>query len=356
MDVSLRRAFTLVELLVVIAIIGILIALLLPAVQAAREAARRAQCTNNLKQLGLALHNYHDQWHLFPPSESRPETNKVAINSAGNGGAYVNWVILILPFMEQQPLYDQFNRNLPISDVANAVPRSQKLSTMLCPSDPYNQVPFNGTAYSRTASFGDNWARGNYAANGSLCHRLYSTSETWYGAFADSGGWQLLDRRGAMGVNASVGIAGILDGTSNTILVGEIRAGFVTADERGTWALGNAAGSSLWAHGGMYGDDYGINSRELNADDNAGCQPARDAAGSAEALRDRGMACYPNGSSNQQGMRSLHPGGGNVCLADGSTRFISETIQVRPSSTTTPSVWDRLNLSADNQPLSADSF
>ncbi len=350
MNISRRCAFTLVELLVVIAIIGILIALLLPAVQAAREAARRAQCTNNLKQLGLALHNYHDQWHTFPPSESRPSSGY------STSGAYLNWVILILPFMEQQPLYDEFNRNLPISDAANAVPRGRQLSTMLCPSDPYNRTPFNGSANSRTASLGDGWARGNYAANGSLAFRRYSSTDTWCAAYPESAGWRQPGRIGVMGVNSSVGIAGILDGTSNTLLVGEIRAGIVTADERGTWALGSAAGSSLWAHGGMYGDAYGINCRSLNADDTLGCSAAISAAGSEEALRDLGMSCYSSGDGNQQGMRSLHPGGGNVCLADGSTRFISETIQVRPSSTTTPSVWDRLNLSADNQPLSADSF
>jgi len=350
MNTSRRNAFTLVELLVVIAIIGILIALLLPAVQAAREAARRAQCVNNLKQLGLALHNYHDQWHTFPPSESRPYTDR------STSGAYLNWVILVLPFMEQQPLYNEFNRNLPINNAANAAARGRQINAMLCPSDPNNQTRFNGSANGRTSSLGDGWARGNYAANGSLCFRRHSTTDSWCGAFADSLGWQQADRRGVMGVNSSVGIAGILDGTSNTLLVGEIRAGLVQADERGTWALGSAAGSSLWAHGGMYGDAYGINCRSLNSDDTLGCQAAIDAAGSAEALRDLGLSCYPSGDGNQHGVRSLHPGGANVCLADGSTRFVSETIQAKPSSTTNPSVWDRLNLSSDNQPLSAESF
>src|SRR6188474_2683919 len=95
--VSLRRAFTLVELLVVIAIIGVLVALLLPAVQAAREAARRMSCSNNLKQLSLALHNYEDTHKTLPP--------------AGIDSNQMSWTVLLLPYMEQKPLYDQFNFN-----------------------------------------------------------------------------------------------------------------------------------------------------------------------------------------------------------------------------------------------------
>jgi len=123
-----RVGFTLVELLVVIAIIGILVALLLPAVQAAREAARRTQCTNNLKQLGLALHNYHDTYKSFPAR---------GVFGAANTGppmrAYHHtWIEAILPFIEQQPLYDSVNHNAPVWGqpiVGTAVP------AILCPSD-----------------------------------------------------------------------------------------------------------------------------------------------------------------------------------------------------------------------------
>lgn len=351
MDFFRRQAFTLVELLVVIAIIGVLIALLLPAVQAAREAARRMQCTNNIKQIGLALHGYHDQWNCFPPSESRPPST----SNPAAGTAYVNWVILILPFMEQLSVYNEFDRTLPITNAANATARGRIISTMLCPSDPYNQTPFNGTTYNTTKDYGDGWARGNYAANGTLAHRWYSTTTVYSGAFPNSAGWKSNAHRGVMGVNSSVGIAGITDGTSNTILVGEIRAGIVEADERGTWALGSASGSSLWCHSGIY-DAYGINSRGTSADDSVGCQAARDAAGSPEALRDMGMACYAGGTGNQQGVRSMHPGGANMGLADGSVRFIGESIQAKPSSESKPSVWDRLNASADGQTISAGSF
>src|SRR6266542_1460478 len=111
--------FTLIELLVVIAIIAILIALLLPAVQQAREAARRTQCRNVLKQFGLALHNYHDTFRAFPPGHlHRGLFDGVAdtANAAGNGGTGFDWTTMMLPYMDQAPLYNQFNLNVPISN------------------------------------------------------------------------------------------------------------------------------------------------------------------------------------------------------------------------------------------------
>jgi len=329
-----HRGFTLVELLVVIAIIGILIALLLPAIQSAREAARQLTCRNNLKQLGLALHGYHDANGKFPPSAVR------------HGGAHENWVIKILPFMEEQPLYDQFELNLDISHPDNKTARSTPLSVMTCPSDSYNGEPFNGAGHGPTASFNNNWARGNYAANGALGHR----------GGADSPGWRSNTRRGVMGVKCSVSIKGIRDGTSHTILLGEIRAGICPQDERGTWAMSNCA-SSLWAHGGVEGDAYGPNCRMESSDDCLGCSRAQAAAGGAAALAQMGMGCFPEDlGSSQQGARSMHAGGVNTCFADGSVHFIGNEVQSIPSSDQNLSVWDRLNASSDGQPLPGGPF
>ncbi len=331
---EIHRGFTLVELLVVIAIIGILIGLLLPAVQAAREAARRLTCNNNLKQLGLALHGYHGQHRTFPPSAIQ------------QGGVHENWVIKILPFLEQKQLFDQFDLDFEISHPVNEPARSTHLAVMTCPTDTYNREPFSGSGHPPTASFNDHWARGNYGANGALGHR----------GDADSPGWRIPTRRGVMGVGCSVSIEFIRDGTSNTLLLGEIRAGVCSQDERGTWAMSNCA-SSLWAHGGVDGDAYGPNCKLENSDDCLGCSRARAAFGGGAALAQKGMGCFPEDlGSSQQGARSLHAGGVNTCFADGSVHFISDDIQAKPSSDENLSVWDRLNASSDGQPLSAGSF
>jgi prepilin-type N-terminal cleavage/methylation domain-containing protein len=362
MGKSFRRGFTLVELLVVITIIGILIALLLPAVQAAREAARRAQCQNNLKQLGLALLNYESTHKIFPPSSTwspaATAADKAKIETSNNAGLRENWVILILPFLEQQGLFDQFNLALPIPNAANQSPRSVRLSVMLCPTDGNNRRPFNGSSSSLTGNLGDNWARGNYAANAALAFMTYQWHGSGSAAFDDSPGWRSPTFRGVMGANASVGVSEIRDGTSNTVLVGEIRSGLASYDTRGTWAMSGGCPSALWAHG-YYGDDYGPNCANSRADDELGCPDLWANLGGEAAVARMGMPCSSPGGSGypnfQQTTRSLHPGGVQVVLADGSVHFLSNSIDTS-TTTSRASVWDRLMLSADNQPVPAGAF
>jgi len=131
---SRRAAFTLIELLVVIAIIGVLVSLLLPAVQQAREAARRAQCTNNLKQLGLALHNYHDAHRVFPAAylaDTRDASRDPNTFDGPNGFA---WGTMLLPALDQSPLYNQFDLGRPCWDPVNAAPARTRLPVFLCPT------------------------------------------------------------------------------------------------------------------------------------------------------------------------------------------------------------------------------
>jgi len=349
------RGFTLVELLVVITIIGILIALLLPAVQAAREAARRAQCINNLKQIALALHNYHSTYKIFPPSSVwRPGTAD-NIQRLNNPNLSENWVILILPFLEQQALRDAFDLSRYITDPVNERPRGTALSVMLCPSDAYNRTPYNGSQYNQ----GANWARGNYAANAAL-GKMTVNGHTGYGgtesaATDASSGWRHPLIRGVMGANTSVSIDEIRDGTSQTILVGEIRAGVVPIDPRGVWAMSGGCPSALWSHG-YIGDANGPNAPYLNADDTNGCSDTRSAVGGAERLAQMGMPCAEGSRPNyQQAARSMHPGGIHAAMADGSVHFISDYVQTGTSQTNL-GVWDRLNLSADGLPMSAGSY
>jgi prepilin-type N-terminal cleavage/methylation domain-containing protein len=348
--------FTLVELLVVIAIIGVLVSLLLPAVQAARAAARRTQCVNNLKQLGLALLNYETARKVLPPASewlagARPDDLR------GNLGP--NWIIRILPQMENQSTYAAFDLKLPINDTKNGLARSVVLPGLLCPEDTFNQQAFQGSLQPSTQHYGDNWARGNYAANGALDLQQSSSSGQslgandnipWGAALPTSSGWQSDFRRGVMGANVALRVAQISDGTSNTVLVGEIRAGIVPIDTRGVWAMSGACPSSLWGHG-YIGDDNGPNNLLPNGDDVLSCgEIVREVGGMGELLKER-MGCSTFRTANiQQTMRSQHVGGVHCCFADGSVHFISDSIEIS-SNNKCCSTWDRLNLSADGQTL-----
>jgi prepilin-type N-terminal cleavage/methylation domain-containing protein/prepilin-type processing-associated H-X9-DG protein len=332
-----HSGFTLVELLVVIAIIGVLVALLLPAVQAAREAARRSQCINNIKQLALACMTYHDTRESFPPALTYSEaalmrrgntpTHMVGINANPFHGP--NWAIMILPYLEQQTLYARFDLKEFISADINREPRGHNIETMLCPTD----SAFNTQRFEVPAAMGgDNWARGNYGANSSLSHMqqdnvAYSPKHTdsapvWFGT-----GWAagLSWTRGIMGGNTSLSIKQIEDGTSNTVLLTELRAGLSPGDRRGIWAMGMAGASSVWAH--STDDCVGPNSCKSGADNILGSNRAVAEIGES-AFNENCMGISATGSTSfQAAPRSQHVGGINVAFADGSVSFITENIE-----------------------------
>jgi prepilin-type N-terminal cleavage/methylation domain-containing protein/prepilin-type processing-associated H-X9-DG protein len=350
------RGFTLVELLVVITIISILIGLLLPAVQSAREAARRLQCSNNLHQLGLALHSYHNAFKIFPPSSVWKTNGKVDPNrvaQSNDAGLAENWVILILPQLDQQNLRNSFNLDKPIPDATNAAARGTVLQAMLCPTDSFNRKPFMGSASpGKTDKIGDNWARGNYGANASIDYMFSGgpsgTGTAWTGRYV----------RGIMGANVSLRIDDIHDGATNTILIGELRAGLIPQDTRGVWAMSGACPSALWSHG-FLSDANGPNSNATQSDDPRTCTDIQAAVGGATPLVQLGMSCYAGDSPDvQQASRSMHAGGVNVCLADGSVRFISDFIELGTNGTPPAclGVWDKLNLSNDGLPIDASKF
>ncbi|MGQ0635456.1 MAG: DUF1559 domain-containing protein [Planctomycetaceae bacterium] len=194
MPCRFRRGFTLIELLVVIAVIAVLVSLLLPAVQQVREAARRAACKNNLKQLGLALHNYHDTHRVFPPGylyRRGPQGENVL----GFG-----WGAMILPQLEQANLYGQFNFNAPIFDAANEPARTRHLPVFLCPSVPVSQGKFV-----EMGPVPENYAMGCYVASFGTPD-LDDTQEKRSGMFSR---------------NSFTRVADVSDGLGNTLLAGE---------------------------------------------------------------------------------------------------------------------------------------
>ncbi len=352
-----RFGFTLVELLVVIAIIGILIALLLPAVQAAREAARRLQCTGNMKQLGVALHSYHDSFDIFPPAATWPVGSNMDASYNGNIGP--NWVVLILPYLEQQGLHDMFQLDLPLTDVANAPARGSSLKVMLCPSDPYNRTKFDATSHRSVNHFGGVWGRGNYAANGGFGYMsmgAHCDSVDGHGCNARPENWTYWKVRGVMGANLATKLVDITDGSSNTFMLLEIRAGVNHSDLRGSWAMNGAGPSAVAAHG-FQGDARGPNASFIRSDDVASCAASRILVGGERAMAQLGMGCFHTSSAPQRqaAARSMHPGGIHVVLADGSVQWINDYIEVSVDHNHI-SVWDRLNLPTDGLVVDADAW
>lgn len=281
--------FTLVELLVVIAVISLLIALLLPAVQAAREAARRTQCKNNLKQIGLALHNYHDVHQTFPPACIRP----VGYVDNGRDRPRSTWAIAILPMLEQANLYQQFNGLIDSTDASNLTATSATVTFYLCPSDPDTSIPFEPI-------LGAKYSRSNYAAS--------FGSASWGIQF-----WRDPKYRGVMGQNTALRMRDITDGLTNTVCVTEIRAVLSARDNRGVWAFPAAGASSA-------GLDCDKECQGINGD------PATDwipyCGGTAGQL----PCTFQNTAESNAGPRSRHSLLAHVLLSDGSVRGLSESM------------------------------
>ena len=341
-----RPGFTLIELLVVIAIIAVLIALLLPAVQSAREAARRAQCVNNLKQLGLALHNYESSQGSFPPGGIADESLAGARGDiwGGTGGNnLLSWRAMVLPYMEGNPVYNALNVNRAVSSASGGDQWTAYMTInngWICPSDdnfqgagpgyrnssgvwgnyPNGTTPTNpstGQADTRipvsnyAGSFGDNYCVGV----------LTSPQPPWETPVAGfppagqprigfNGFWGTSNSGGTLrGIFAyriagvpTTTIASITDGTSNTVFVGEVLPA-------------QAADSNFWNHNGCtFGTSMPINWETLRVP----------ASGTPF-----GIADYKNRFSYaSKGAKSRHPGGVNMLFCDGSVKFIKNSISL----------------------------
>ncbi len=391
-----RRAFTLIELLVVIAIIAVLIALLLPAVQAAREAARRSQCVNNMKQLLLGLHNFESANGAFPKGVNQPFLNGLdqitgsdSLGSDQTEPFGPNWAIMILPFIEQQALYNASNvlgypgwagpysvpgassapnASMYNMDWANATVRSTRVNVFVCPTDPNNGAdkffctPSDASNYpqyapkdQRTGAILTNWARGNYGAvqgatdpdhvmNG--VDGLVSSSGHPYLPFPG------VSKSGMMSLNFGTTIAGVTDGLSNTAAIAELRVGLGSMDIRGTWAIGLGS-ASLAGHAKNYNPtpNNKLGLPPGNCNDGGDEMQAGDVMGMLypkAAQQGMGFNCS-GGNFNSGGQsRSLHAGGVNVGFGDGSVRFIKDSVSQR--------VWFNLLVRKDGTVMSSDQY
>jgi prepilin-type N-terminal cleavage/methylation domain-containing protein len=278
-----RIAFTLVELLVVIAIIGILIALLLPAVQAAREAARRMSCTNNLKQMGLALHNYADTYRVFPPSDTSPLHSNEFTTRTPQRWHIHSWRSLILPFAEHQPLHDSMDFNVSALHANNLAAVGEMPPLYRCPS-------YAGPEYSQHADytqFSATCAIANYAAMGAS-----DVGHIW----AQASGYR---PDGPIYPQSETRPADVKDGTSLTMFVVETREEefMVWTDGRTSSVVASPYDISNWP-------SYAAPEISLNF------TPYFD---------------YPD-PRVLWGPSSMHPGGALHAMGDGSVQFVSETI------------------------------
>ena len=304
-----RRGFTLIELLVVIAIIAVLIALLLPAVQAAREAARRIQCTNNLKQLALATQNYHDIHGRFPLGALGKDTT----TGLYPANAYRQpFIVGVLPFLEAGTLFSSYNMNLQFEVVANQTVRGASVASLNCPSDTTPRVFFKtATDYDVKGSYGVNWGQGTYFAP-------VFKGPYWlaYGA----------------------AIAEVVDGTSNTLELLEVIQ------------TPSPSSDVLDRRGRMWNDDSGCYQVSTQLAPNS---PLPDLS----VCLNNPVPQTPcvNGNTTgaasttfYMGSRSRHPGGVNAALCDGSVRFIKNTIGLP--------TWKALSSINGGEVVSADQY
>jgi hypothetical protein len=241
--------------------------------------------------------------------------------------------------MEEQALHDAFDLKQIINSAANRTPRGQFLPVLLCPSDTNNRVRYNGSA---NPVHGDNWARGNYAANVGNGPIFRRSPDGIYGP--DSPGWKNWLYRGVMGPNVGLAIRQIKDGMSKTVMLGEVRAGPIDGDPRGVWALGHA-GTSLIAWYGARGDANGPNVCTDFADDVQTRLQCRTA--DRLYLRQICMPCDGYGAFDQATTRSQHVGGVLMAYCDGRIDFVDNNIETTGSYGPCCTIWDHMILSGD---------
>jgi prepilin-type N-terminal cleavage/methylation domain-containing protein/prepilin-type processing-associated H-X9-DG protein len=352
--VTKSRGFTLIELLVVIAIIAVLIALLLPAVQAARESARRAQCTNNLKQMGLAISNYESAQASYPMG-AMDATFYNPFSPFTPCGTYFGhtWADYILPFLEGGVQYNTFNFGRPYNSFSNETALAVKVTSYVCPSD------------QPSTALGPQFIDPAQASYGAVRGLTNNATFGWNTRNADRCG--AIDSEGVFNIDISTRIASVTDGVSNTMFVGEMSrfpnepagSNFYFNAIEGYWAGPPWTSANPFWNGDsrITGGAYTVPA--LNAppdttgvldDPNSGlCMQNPFGTPQYSGGNPLGWVTIPQCQNlGQFGFRSFHPGGGNFLMGDGSVRFLKNTINIQ--------VYRALSTKDIGEIISSDSY
>jgi prepilin-type N-terminal cleavage/methylation domain-containing protein len=306
------RGFTLIELLVVIAIIAILIALLLPAVQQAREAARRTQCKNNLKQYGLALHNYHDRSGMFPPGTT---TCNPCITTGQGLLAGHGFHADILPFIDQAPVYNKLNFSIAgwpnsatigTADPNHTAAIDTPIAPFRCPSSPYSNPfqCFDNNPGSGTYPYLNSEARSDYVGIQGSVNKLDPNCP-----YKSTGGCLFL--------NSNINLALITDGSSNTMIVGEY-SGVAPTDKISNFGAPTPYNAVAW---------YGVYDH-ISYGNFTNTKPVFYPPNTAYYYGGASLSGSGNGAYCTQALKSAHVGGLHILMADGAVRFLSSNINL----------------------------
>ena len=352
-----RRGLSRIEIVVVALVTAVLAAVVIPAILMVRGSARRHCCESNLRQLGMAIHAYHDANEKLPVAAvwDTDRIRSMALHLSKRKDQFIqaNWTQALLLFTDHGALAEQFDSDAPVATAANRLARNTRVALMNCPSDSYNR-PDNPFVMTTVEGQTIEFSRGNYALNGGTHNHQHGPGSTK--SPTGDAAHLVMDREnrtfqwwgnGIAGFNKSFTLDDFANGQSTLVALEEVRAGVHAIDSRGVWALGQIASNVTWAHG-VNGDAYGPNNPWERSDDIQNCGELHDLVGS-EWLAKEGMPCVSYVDQNQNATsRSQHSGGTNLLFVDGRVRFVSDAVD--------PSVWHVIHSRETPEQILAKNF